>query len=80
MSEESAGTGERICACVARDATDCARIRDGYDTDDPRYERRECECSCHCEEEYKEEYVRCAFALVSKILPLVGLAIIEEQR
>jgi hypothetical protein len=35
------------CACVSHDATDCARIRDGLSTDDPRYERRKCECVCH---------------------------------
>lgn len=37
------------CACVHYDATDCARIRDGFYTDDERYEgyRRKCGCECH---------------------------------
>lgn len=46
--------GERVpCACVHYDATDCARIRDGFDSDDPRYEgyRRKCGCLCHDHED-----------------------------
>jgi hypothetical protein len=35
------------CACVHHYSVDCARIRDGFDTDDPRYDRRGCECVCH---------------------------------
>jgi hypothetical protein len=35
------------CACVNHDAVDCARIRDGFETDDEHYYRRRCECECH---------------------------------
>lgn len=36
------------CACVSHDAMDCARIRDGFDTDDEHWDHRKCECVCHC--------------------------------
>jgi hypothetical protein len=47
------------CACVHHDATDCARIRDGFDADDERYEgyRRKCGCECHeRDDDYDDEY------------------------
>ncbi len=35
------------CTCVSYDAVTCARKRDGFDTDDPKWDRRKCECECH---------------------------------
>lgn len=37
------------CVCVHSDAIECARRRDGLETDDTI--GRECECSCHEEGE-----------------------------
>lgn len=50
---ERANGGRVSCCCVNYDATDCARMRDGFDPDDPRYEmyRRKCECVCHDSED-----------------------------
>ena len=47
------------CACVHDDAYECARIRDRIsfpeiDCDD--IEHRACECSCHDEDEDREEH------------------------
>lgn len=58
---ERSNGGKIPCACVHYDATACARIRDGFDSDDPRYEgyRRKCECLCHDhedEDDGREQY------------------------
>jgi hypothetical protein len=44
------------CACVHYDATDCARIRDGFYADDERYEGYRLKCGCECHE--RDDYVR----------------------
>lgn len=35
------------CACLHSDGRECARIRDGFEPDDWRYQKRDCECECH---------------------------------
>ncbi len=44
------------CACVHHDAYECARIRDGWHAcDDDDYHRRECECSCHDNDDFYQD-------------------------
>jgi hypothetical protein len=45
------------CACVSMDAHECARIRDGRNTDpfEEPPERRACECECH-KDEYEDDW------------------------
>jgi hypothetical protein len=48
--------GKSSCACVHSDAYECARIRDGrHDKDSDDYHRRECECSCHEDDDYEPD-------------------------
>lgn len=44
------------CACVHRDAYECARIRDRIEGEEDcdRSRKRACECACH-KEEYDED-------------------------
>lgn len=47
MSELYPNWDDSKCACVHPDACDCARIRDGFQTDSYRWHKRKCECVCH---------------------------------
>lgn len=44
------------CACVHSDETVCARIRDGLDPDDERWDKRKCECYCHAKDDDDDEF------------------------
>ena len=45
------------CACVHHDPYECARIRDGrHARDEDDYHKRSCECECHSNEDYDEEW------------------------
>lgn len=49
--------GEIPCACVHPDGYECARIRDGRHTpDDEEYEKRECICACHSDQDEDDEW------------------------
>jgi hypothetical protein len=50
MSEPTLKPQDIPCACVHSDGKECARIRDGFEPDDRRYDyqqARTCECDCH---------------------------------
>lgn len=46
---------ETPCACVSPDAIECARKRDGFDLDDKRWQRRQCTCECHEEDDEDDD-------------------------